>query len=248
MTCTETERTYRDGEWTVAIRRASADGIAGLKREFERPDRPGRPNAICAAVLFVGAPVLFVDRDGRFLRARYPIDHTCDQPLESVVKAVAAHHWITVATTKVRQQFTRAELAAGCPGQMKNMVAIDLEMGMGKSHGGPVFTYFPNARLGACIYRVSTAHPDLGSFVRGIDFNARQSAKLRAGLNGPGDTPGPCPPVSRFAWIFPKGSNSGVFLQLGGCWRLQRDQAHETLGSASQSAIVARLFDQDRAR
>jgi hypothetical protein len=246
MTCTAAERTYRDGEWTVVIRKASAGGIASLKREFERPDRAGRPNAICATVLIVGAPVLFVDRDGRFLLARYPIDHTCGQPLESVMKAVAAHRWITVATTKVKQQFTPAELAAGCPGEMKNMVAIDLQTGMNKSRGGPVFTYDPNALLDACIYRVSPAHPDLGSFVRGIHFNARQSAQLRAALTGPGDTPGPCRDVSRFASIVPKGSNFGVFVQLGGCWRLQRDQAHETLGSASDSALVTRRLDSSR--
>lgn len=243
MTCTEAERTYRDGEWAVAISRASASGIASLERDFERPDQPARPNAICAAVVVFGAPVLFVDRNGHFLRARYPVDHTCDQPLESVIKAVAAHHWITVATTKVRQQLTPAELAAGCPGEMKNMVAIDLQMGIGRSRGGPVLTHEPNAPLDACIYRISPTQPDLGSFVAGIHFDARQSAALRTALSGPGGIPGPCPAVTRFASIVARGDNSGVFLQLGGCWRLQRDQAHASLGSASDPALVARLLD-----
>lgn len=248
VTCTEAERTYRDGEWTVVVRKASASSIASLQREFERPDRPGRPNALCAAVLIVGAPVLFIDRAGRFVRVRYPIDRTCDQPLESVMKAVAAHRWITVATTKVKQQFTRAELAAGCPGEMKNMVAIDLRAGMSKSRGGPVFTYDPTALLDACIYRVAAANPEIGRFVRGIHFDARQSAQLRAALTGPGRIPGRCPAASRFASIVPKDSNFGVFLELGGCWRLQRDQARETLGSASDSALLARLLGAGRPR
>jgi hypothetical protein len=243
VSCGEAERTYRGaGEWTVAIRRASASGIPALQRAFERPDRFDPPNTICAAVLIAGAPVLFVDPHGHYLVARYPVEHPCGHPLDGVLRAVHQHAWTVVSTSKVRQQRTAAELGAGCDPQLKNMVAIDLQFGNAPSPGGPVFTYRPHSLLDACIYRVSPADLDLGNFVRGIHFDASQSAQVRAALTGPGDTTRSCPAEKTFAWIVAPGSNDGVFLELGGCWRLQRDQAHVTLGTASDPATLARLL------
>ena len=241
MTCTLAERTYHDGEWSVWIRKASGGGIAQLKQSFEQPDRFDARTTVCAAVLIVGAPVLFLDHRGHVLVARYPSEHPCGQPLGSVMRSVAKHTWTVVATVKARQQFTAKELAAGCYAQVKDMVSIDVQAGTGLSRGGPVFTHDPHGLLNACIYRVTGGQPALGSFVRGIHFNAHQSAQLRAALTGTGRL-GPCPSENTFAYILTKGANDSVFLELGGCWRLQRDQAHITLGSATDPALLARLL------
>lgn len=238
VTCTEVERTIpHQGEWSVLIKKASSTGITALKHAFELPDSP-RPTGqvACLDVLIIGAPVLFVDAQGHYVVPRYPIDHTCNRPLPATLHAVNRQPWHAISTKKLQQQQTPAELAAGCSDKIKNVVALDVHFGIDASPGGPVFTYHPHAQLRACIYRASPRDDQVGDFVRGIHFTPHQSAQLRAALTGPGTTNNSCPSQDTFAAIATRGGDS-IYLELGGCWRLQRDEPHVTLGTANPNII-----------
>jgi hypothetical protein len=244
VTCEETDRTYPgDGRWLVSVHRASWSGVTALQRAFERQDRFDRHVKACLDVLVVGPPVLFVDRRGHYLVARYPREHPCTRPLQSTLRSVERHRWTVVSTTRIRQQATAVEVTAGCDAHGKNMLTIDVGSGIRPSPGGPVFTH-DHARLKACIYRVSVNSAEVDNFVRGVRFDARQSASLRAALTGPGRTSSSCPSERTFAWISNRDGTEGfqIPIELGGCWRLERGDG--TLGSASNPATLRQLLEQ----
>jgi hypothetical protein len=243
VTCSYAERTYpHDGQWSVLIKKASATGVEQLKDAFERPDVAApRKGVACASVLIVGAPVLFVNAAGDYLVPRYPIDHTCEHPLPFTMQAVDHQPWKAISTTRLQQDRTPAELAAGCADRIKNVVGLDVRFGIDPSPGGPVFTYHPHASLTACIYHVSAHDAEVGDFVRGVHLTAAESAQLRQALTGPGPTSQTCPTQDTFAAISTRGGDT-VYLELGGCWRLERDEAHVTVGTANP-ATVSRLLD-----
>lgn len=248
VTCEETDRTYRgDGRWLVSIHKASWSGVTALQRDFERQDRFDRHVRWCLDVVVLGPPVLFVDRRGHYLFARYPLEHPCVQPLPSTLRSAERHRWTVVATTRIRQEATAAEVAARCDAQGKDMVAIDVGYGIRPSRGGSVFPR-DHVPLKACIYRVSAHDAGVGNFVRAIRFDARQSASLRAALTGPGDTSSSCPSESTFAWLVNRDSTEGfqIPIELGGCWRLERGDG--TLGGGSDPATLGRLLGPSRHR
>lgn len=243
VTCRYDERTYpHDGQWSVLIKKASATSVEELKRAFERPDVPAPGHDVaCTDVLIRGAPVLFVNAAGDYVVPRYPIDHTCEHPLPATLHAVDRQPWKAISTTRLQQERTPAELAAGCADRIKNVVALDVRFGTDSSAGGPVFAFHPHVSLTACIYRVSAHDTEVGNFVRGLHLYGRQSAELRQALTGPGPAGQTCPAQDTFAAISTRGGDT-VYLELGGCWRLERDEAHVTLGTADP-AIVSRLLD-----
>jgi hypothetical protein len=242
VTCSYAERTYPgQGEWSVRITRASATRIAKLKAAFLRPDARSRGTVVCFGVLITGAPVLFVDAAGRYIEAAYPIERTCGQPLPATLRAVGRQPWHPVASTRVHQDRTPAEVATGCADRIKDVVGLDVQFGVSASPGGPVFTYHPQALLTACIYFRSPRDPEVGDFVRGVRLDGRQSDELRASLTGPGPTGRSCAAQDAFASISTRGGDT-VYLELGGCWRLHRDDAHAALGTAD-AAVVRRLLN-----
>jgi hypothetical protein len=241
VTCAWGRRIFPgEGEWNVTIKTASAERIGTLKDAFDQPDipHPDRPVG-CALVAIFAPPVLFVASDGSYLIPRYPMDHTCDQPLASTLDSVRHHSWTRVGVIRDKMVRTPDEVAFGCGDEMSNPFGMKYSFsGMPLSPGGPVLTRFPDADLTACIYRAER-DPIVGKFVRGMRFTAQESAELRDALAGPGVSNDGCAPQDTFASI--RTTHAAVLIELGGCWRLHRDDGPTSLGTAD-GATVSRLL------
>jgi hypothetical protein len=243
FSCTESQRTFAgEGEWTVETRQATADGIAALVSAFDQPDRSQPPsgapsNFACAGVAY-GLMLTLVDADGHLLVPTAPTD-VCGEPLQSVVRAVDRLHWQTIGTRRLQQVATPEALAAGCIMHVKDMPVIDGQSSIGTSRGGPVLTTRPDASLDVCVYRTGT-DPTVGTFTRGVQLDDVDSARLRSALTGAGPTHS-CIDQPDFATVTARGGGT-VYLELGGCWRLERDGARITLGSASDPRLVEQLL------
>jgi hypothetical protein len=230
-----------EGEWNVTIKNASDDGIAALKEAFDQPDipHPDRPVG-CTLEMVFGPPVFFVAADGSYLVPNYPIDHTCERPLETTLAAVTEHVWTPVDTIRDEQVRTPDEVAYGCMDEMSNPFGAKYSFGnMPQSAGGPVFTRYPDAELTICVYHVEQ-DPIVGSFVRALRLDSPDSAELRDALAGPGVDNAVCAPQDTFARIYGEHTDN-IFIELGGCWRLHRDDRPTTLGTADGD-VVSRLL------
>lgn len=238
VTCTWSQRTYAgDGQWNILIKKASAEQIWQLKAAFDMPDLPNSHTG-CLDVAIFAPPLLFVDAHGRYLQPRYPIDHTCDQPVMTTIDAVRSHNWPTVVDiTRLAQVRTQAEVAFGCAAGLKKL--IDLEPGRDSAHGGPVFTAHPGARLTVCIFHRSH-DPYSGDFVRGMRLSTAKSVQLANALTGAATTSSTCTSQRTFAVIYAARGDS-VFLELGGCWRMLRDDRPATMGTATGSTVTQLL-------
>jgi hypothetical protein len=238
--CTESDRTFPgEGEWTVETRQATDQGIAALVSAFEQPNQSQPPgDAACSAVGY-GPLVTLVDQDGRSFVPQAPSD-ACGEPLASVRRMVKELHWQTVGTRRVSQVATPDALAAGCTMQVKNVVVIDSRSHIGASPGGPVLVDQPDAPLDICVYRAG-GDLTVGTFTRGMRLDTADSAGLRAALTGAGPSR-TCADTADFATVTAQGGGT-VFLELGGCWRLERnDGGRTTLGAVSDVRTVQDLL------
>lgn len=258
MYCTQERRVYPgDGEWQVEVRYGSISDISAFKAVFEEPDRPLiPPSAIpsgesfaCATSSIYLAPVTFVDAGGDSILAPIPKDSQCGKPLPEVIAAEQHQPWTELTVTKLEQTKPQSEVAndnaaaaAGCASQWKNEIAMYTSLGATPytSPGGPVLTYQPDAPLHVCIYRTQPGgDPIAGMFVRGLSLDASDSSRLRGALTGPGPN-GTCPTQDTFAVI--RTPNGGyVNVELGGCWRVKRDGARLTVGSADSVVVRSML-------
>ena len=169
----------------------------------------------------------------RWWCSRFPRDR-CGQPQADALDAARGLAWRDIGVRKIKQQVTAAELAAHCGPAFKDLIHIDDQFGTDLSRGGPVFRFHHPDVLHACIYREGR-DPEVGQFVRGVPLDAAQSRRLRSALTGAGVPASGCSPQSRFAVISVSGDY--VVVELGGCWRVQRDEAHVTLGTADPSVL-----------
>jgi hypothetical protein len=141
-----------------------------------------------------------------------------------------------VSTQKLTLQRSPAELAAHCQGAWKNENYLYEKFREQASDGGPVLTSHPNNKLSVCIYQIRASDPEVGDFLRGLVLDAAASENLRAALGGAGPR-GTCPLQRQFAVIStPPGAEVNV--ELGGCWRVQRnDGGRQTTGSAEPTVV-----------
>src|SRR5258708_2357040 len=77
----------------------------------------------------------------------------CGRPFPAAITALQHLRWVTVSVRRTVQIATRAELAAGCDPQWKDVIKLESQRGsaLNLSAGGPAFTPRP-ARLRICIY------------------------------------------------------------------------------------------------
>lgn len=136
-----------------------------------------------------------------------------------------------------RQQFTEAELTSHCSPAYKNMIYLDTKFRIGTSAGGAVLTRKPNDRLRACFYRAPATDLEVGRFVRGEAFDVAQSRRLRAALTGPGPHRS-CPPQREFA-VIATSRDHNVTVELGGCWRVLRDDGFGTAVASVVRRVLA---------
>lgn len=244
LSCNQSDRTFPgEGEWSVETRRATDDGIAALVSAFDQPNQSQPPsdapsNLACSLVGY-GPMLTLVDADGHSLVPSAPTD-ACGTPLQSVMQAVMRLQWQPVGTRRLNQVATPEALTAGCIMQVKDVPVMDAQSHIGASPGGPVFTEGPDGPLGVCIYRVGTDSM-VGTFTRAVKLDPTGSTALRAALTGAGPT-GSCADQPDFATVTARGGGT-VYLELGGCWRLDRnDGGRDRLGSASEPKVVQELL------
>jgi hypothetical protein len=239
VTCNMDQRTINRAVWEVAVRRVAVGGVPALAAALRLPSRHAPGNVACTANLVLLPPTILVDRSGRFVAPRSPVDE-CRKPLAAVQRAVAAVTWHVVSVRKVRMVVTPRALAAGCSMEWKNLFWYDAKFGARRSTGGPMTSRTPRAAT-VCVYRVGAAEPDVGSFTRGFRLDASQIQRLLQAVTGPGPT-GACPAVRAFAVVTLGAATNGQWLdvELGGCWRVEGGFP-DRVGSADPAAAAAIL-------
>lgn len=233
--CLSTERRYAgQGEWQVTLRQVATVGVARFVTGLMRPDDSTAPQGgECLSIAYGLPPLFLVDVQGRYLHPRFPHDY-CGAPLDTGYKDL---RWRTVAVDKVKQTRSQASIASGCEMGWKNENALYARLGATHTGaGGPVFTLRPRALLKACVYR---GDAEGGDFVRVVELDAAQSTQLRGALAGPGPTHS-CPAQRSFAVISAGGQFVNV--ELGGCWRVQRDDLNPSRTGTAQASVLVKLL------
>lgn len=242
VNCAIANRNYPgDGQWEVLIRQVLPPGqLPGLIAALTQPNQTHHSAEACAAVAYLPLPVLLVNADGRYLHPRFP-RNSCGQPLRGASYSdIDKLAWRTVSVTKIVQTESQEALASGCSMLWKNLFTIEVD-GAHPDPGSPVLNHAPNATLTACIYKTGT-DPERGDFVRAVVLDASQSQELRTALDGAGPAANTtCAVQTSFAVV--NAVNGGyVSVELGGCWRVLRDDNNPpTIGLANSTSVKAIL-------
>jgi hypothetical protein len=236
------------GLWLVREHRAATAGLEALQAAFERPPAPVPSGDACTTNEDSIPPIALIDRAGASIEPAGQRDG-CGHLTRQLISAVRRLPWRTIAVEPIHQQTTPQALAAHCQQQWENE---NVDNGSARrSAGGPAFPASGPRIAGAvgrhlsvCIYsstdRVdASTNETFGTFLRSVSLNNHQAGRLIAALAGPGPT-GACRPQREFAVIEREGQ--AVNVELGGCWRVARDEDNpETTGSAN-AAVIARLL------
>ncbi len=237
--CSSAERVYPgEGEWQVLIRQVSGSGLNRLLSALTRADQKSSAGQICSAIGYLPLTILLADRAGRFLHPRAPTT-ACGAPQPAVVRAIDHASWRTVSVSRIRQTRTADSISSGCDMGWKNENALYEKSGVRAGVGGPVFARNPDAQLQVCLYR-TTDDPDGGTLTRSLILTRDQSRQLRAALTGGGPTR-TCARQPSFAVIRVRGGQ-WVNLELGGCWRLIRNDSNPITYAIAQSEVVKEVL------
>jgi hypothetical protein len=234
VSCVYPFRTYpHGGEWEVRVRRVAVGSVTRLQRYFEQPSGGHLPKGeICAAPYVVTLVPVFVDAQGHWLLPLTPRG-ACGEPLAGGPPQV---RWHVVSVHKIKLIVTAKALAANCPMKVGNTVAWAGPQEA--TSGGPLFDRTPK-KVRVCIFRTSPNNVAVGYFVRGFRLDAARTRRLLGALTGPGPKPG-CPKQRDFAEVG-NGPQSGVGVELGGCYRVERpDRTSGTANPAVVRAILGR--------
>jgi hypothetical protein len=230
--CFDKEQTFPDGEWTVLVREASQTGVNALVAALDKPDAKPTTGA-CPAILIGNPNLVLVNAAGDHLTPTFPLDD-CGQPQARI--ADIPSNWRLISSDKVQLQRSRAEITNHCQPAWKNELDIYAQTAERPGPGGPVLTYPDNKTLYVCIYQSPADDLTIGNYLRGLVLNGGAAAQLRVALDGAGNT-GTCTPQRQFA-VISTPSGAEVNVELGGCWRVQRDDsAHESTGTAQPKTI-----------
>jgi hypothetical protein len=238
VNCRIAERTFAgQGEWEVLVRQVAISGVPQLLDALVEPNDPATPNTACSGVGYLPPQFVLVDRAGNYLHPRFPTDG-CGAPKASYGRAVKQVVWRDVSVQRLRQTRSATSVASGCAQAWKNENSIEDSSGIPSSAGGPVFGSTPAVPLKACIYR-RAGDPMAGNLVRSVTLKGPDATSLRSALGGVGPT-GSCPAQPDYAVVF--AGHQYVNVELGGCWRVRRDDGgHTTLGTADPQQLAALL-------
>ena len=235
VSCVDGERIYPGrGQWAVRTRRVATDDVRALQRFYERPSKHHlQEGASCLLVArFILTPTL-VDARGRWLMPRTPVN-ACGTPLGRLPNT----RWHIVAVHRVRLVVSAAALASHCAMSVKDVPAGAIGP-LRPSSGGSLFVHPPRTAT-VCVFR--TEDFEVGRFVRGFALDRATTRRLVEALTGaaPGTT---CPNQPLFAVVDPRNDPSaeGVWVELGGCFRVAGFDGSYVLGSAHASVVRAIL-------
>jgi hypothetical protein len=233
--CVDSRRTYpAAGEWQVLTRQLSVSSVAPVLSALSRPDQSSSGSQICSAVGHGPLNILLADAHGRYLHPRAPTTD-CGAPQPAVQRALAAIKWRTVSVSKVQQTRSVASIASGCDMQWKNEPAIPSKSGVRPGSGGAVFTRSPPLPLRICLYGRAT-DPFVGRLRRSVVVGGASVQRLRGALARPGPS-GSCNSQPNFA-VIRTGHDQWVNLELGGCWRVVRDDRNPLRVGSADGAVV----------
>jgi len=237
VSCDRVDRMIRGARWQVEVRGVAVSGIDRVVRALRLPSERRSGTTSCTANIALAPSVALVDAAGRYVVPRVPVD-ACDHPLQAAMLAFDAVRWREVSARPVRREASRQAVAAGCDMKAKNLLEVYADLGAQRSGSGPVA---PSLRRPAhvCVFRVTGADREVGSFVRGFALRPDATRRLLGALTGPAPR-GECPPVHEFAFIT---VDHGPYVQveLGGCWRVERSYPREGVGTADPAVAAAVL-------
>jgi hypothetical protein len=234
---TEVKSYPGEGEWAVLVREVTADGLLPLMSALTQPDEEGPAGeTACAAVGYGPLTILLADRAGTYLHPRAP-QTSCGAPRPAVLSAISGLTWHIVSTTRIDQLRTEPSITNGCEMGWKNETAI-YAANAHDSRGGPVFTADADTPLHVCLYRVAD-DPQAGEFERGITLDGSDSRRLRDALTGPSPAAG-CAAQDSFAVI--RDGGQWVNVELGGCWRLIRENDNPVTYGTADAEEVKKLL------
>ena len=238
VNCRTVERTFPgQGQWQVLVRQVAVRDLAPLLRALVRPDEQSPTAGACPAIGYLPLTILLADGNGHYLHPRAPLT-PCGAPQPQTLRAVAHLQWRTVSTVKVRQLVTPAALASGCAMGWKNELVL-LGPTLPRSAGGPVELGGVNDPLTACLYR-RAGEPDVGTFQRALRLTGTRATELRAALSHGAPT-GTCAPQPDFVVVRSTGG-AWVNVELGGCWRVLRNDQHPNGYGGGDAAAISRLL------
>jgi hypothetical protein len=228
VSCVDGQRIYPGHwQWSVRVRRVAGSGIASLQRYFERPSTHNVPKGgVCLLVAhFVLTPV-FVDAQGRWLTPRTPVD-ACGTPLGKLPSVA----WHVVSVRKLKLMVSAPALAAHCAMAVKDVPAGAIGP-LQPGSGGSLFAHTPKT-VNVCIFR--TEDFAVGRFQRGFALGRATTRRLLGALTGAAPT-GACTNQPLFAVVGAR-NEEGVWVELGGCFRVAGFDGSYVLGSADGSAV-----------
>ena len=236
VSCVDGQRVYPGlGRWSVRVRRVAVGGVAGLQRYYERPSKRDLPKGhVCLDVgRFILTPVL-VDARGRSLAPRTPVD-ACGTPLGKLPEV----RWHVVSVRKLSLQVSAAALASHCAMGVKDLPAGAIGP-LEPSSGGALFAHTPKT-VDVCIFR--TDDFEVGTFVRGFALDPAKTRRLVRALTGAAPS-GACPNQPLFAVVAARNdpTGEGVWVELGGCFRVAGFRGGYTVGGSSNPSVVRSIL------
>jgi hypothetical protein len=236
VSCIDGERIYPGHrQWDIRTRRVALHDVSALQRFYERPSRHDLPKGgMCLLVArFILTPTL-VDAQGRWLTPKTPVD-ACGAPLGKLPKV----HWHAVSVRKLKLQVSAAALASHCAMSVKDVPAGAIGP-LERSPGGSLFVREPKT-AGICIFR--TEDFEVGHFVRGFALDHAKTRRLVEALTGPAPR-GACANQPLFAVVAARNdpTEEGVWVELGGCFRVAGFRGGYTAGGSANPAVVRSIL------
>lgn len=189
---------------------------------------------------------VLVDRDGRWVKPRYPQSGRCAHPRQEVLTTLQRLPTKTVATTTLAVQTTAAAAEAGCTQNVKEPIFFGARHDARSVPGtAPTITDpFDGALpLRVCIYDNPPQPAGINdpNFAAGGTLTAAQQQSLAQLLAASTAAPpaGCTTPAARIAVITPTTGNSAAYVELDGCKRILFSPAASRASLAQASGLLA---------
>ena len=200
-----------NGVWEYAVVQGVTSGLAALLQVYATPDQKLTDGA-CAAI-YRDPRVVYL-HGSRTIAVRAPQDG-CGQPTAAAERAYAALGTVDVTVRKLHQVTTQVTLISGCPGQYKDMLAIEEESGGPKGVSPTPRPVGAGAKL--CIYQV-TGGTGIGQLIAGHELSSTVLDQINAALTtAQVDSSCARHGHTRFALLEPPEGGSQTVVALDGC-------------------------------
>jgi hypothetical protein len=161
--------TTGQGLWRFEVKQRADQGLGAFVAALRRPSVRTPPGMECLTILYAEPSFVLVDHRGRTLRPALPV-MVCGRPFPAAISRLARLSWVTVSVLRTRQLATRAELAAGCDPQFKDLFRLAAGSRLPQPSAGgpgehqrsrpaPAMTRFSPLRIGPYEAIIGLRHP-----------------------------------------------------------------------------------------